>query len=96
MLSKGFLYLCGSVAEDCEETEQQLLLLIFTGTAGCHASCKCFPIPGVLLTELLVSSGQHPDLEQAYPTLVTNKYLIFLPKVRPELDVTLKGNKFIY
>ena len=44
----------------------------------------------------LVSSGQLLDLEQAYPTLVMNKYLIFLPKVRPELDVTLKGNKFVY
>ena len=36
-----------------EEMEQLLLLLIFTGTAGCHAPCKCFHIPGVLLTELL-------------------------------------------
>ena len=79
-----------------EEMEQLLLLLIFTGTAGCHTSCKCFPIPGVLLTELLVSSGQHSDLEQTYSMLVTNKYLIFLPKVRPELDETLKGNKFVY
>ena len=58
------LFTCGSMAEVRDVMEQLLLLLLLTGTARCHESCKCFPVPGVLPTELFRFFWTTFDLEQ--------------------------------